>query len=710
MRKLFLDNDDPASGLTALPAAVEVTLRSVDQLDEFDERRIVVGPNASISVGRSSKNTSKRLMAGPNNLYFDSPVISREHAIVSANAALGIPTVYLTDKGSMHGTKVNGSFIERNREHRLHNGDTLQFGVDVVRDQGKDREFHSTPHICPLQGCVLTAHSTETFIAKQYKFSSRVASADPNPLFPRGVSVPDDVSSDEEDDIEDEASMRSSPNPHNYGSQTNPVNVDDFGDSQDVIHLQDEEDPFSPLASIQPSNGVIVEQKMEIHTTAITDSQEAARNSPPRSMASPLSLANEDDSSEVDNHEDDIRSIGTSEMELESQDDDDSLSGDESADSSDAESNCASDVAEVGQGEKENAEAVRRLKLLDYERQRATAAGNGFIQSQVAPPTAPTVQTFQSPPAVQGAPALPEPYKFACSSASTHLPAGAPPKENESMRFKNNGITPMSLFSDDYMGNPWSGDSMMSSRPPAPKQMQWNNPRVTYSSSPNFMRDGNSFTSWPEDPQPVNMFGMAPMQDYRTETLPSFSRAPPPPPPPPREVAHQARPIYSSFMPSELLDNSPVNPENIHNAHDDHDGVDTAALIGVPTPPMPCSEDMSSTTPQQTPRTKVSIAEIVEEAPQQPPTPTSVSSLGNLKRKADVLDEEENETREESPFLPAVEQVIVPVTEVGPAVAPRPKKRLRAALAYGGTAAASVVFTTVAVVGALMALPDGYFE
>lgn len=73
-------------------------------------------------------------MIGPTNAYIDSPTISREHAVLTATSPPAA-CVYLTDKASMHGTVVNGTKLEPHKAYRLNNGDVLQFGANVTREQ-----------------------------------------------------------------------------------------------------------------------------------------------------------------------------------------------------------------------------------------------------------------------------------------------------------------------------------------------------------------------------------------------------------------------------------------------------------------------------------------------------------------------------------------------------------------------------------------------
>jgi pSer/pThr/pTyr-binding forkhead associated (FHA) protein len=115
-----------------------LTLRSIDGQDPLGERVIRLGPGDHIPVGRSSKNQSKGIMARKDNAYIDSPVVSREHAVFTAELSrYDTPMVFLKDKGSMHGTKVNSMPLKSNEKYTLRNGDELEIGSHVVRDRGK---------------------------------------------------------------------------------------------------------------------------------------------------------------------------------------------------------------------------------------------------------------------------------------------------------------------------------------------------------------------------------------------------------------------------------------------------------------------------------------------------------------------------------------------------------------------------------------------
>lgn len=62
----------------------KVTLTSLNGGLGPVQRRFVLNASCqSISVGRASKTASKGLLAAADNAWFDSPVMSRKHAVMS---------------------------------------------------------------------------------------------------------------------------------------------------------------------------------------------------------------------------------------------------------------------------------------------------------------------------------------------------------------------------------------------------------------------------------------------------------------------------------------------------------------------------------------------------------------------------------------------------------------------------------------------------
>jgi hypothetical protein len=131
-------------------SAFRVTLRDVDGFEGFDSREFDLAIDSQFPIGRASKNTTKKdLMPASSNAYIDSPVISREHAVLSANAHSGDPHVFITDAGSMHGTMVNGQRLPAHTPKQLASGDKLQFGIDVNRNEGThSHPLYISPPLC----------------------------------------------------------------------------------------------------------------------------------------------------------------------------------------------------------------------------------------------------------------------------------------------------------------------------------------------------------------------------------------------------------------------------------------------------------------------------------------------------------------------------------------------------------------------------------
>jgi pSer/pThr/pTyr-binding forkhead associated (FHA) protein len=118
----------------------------------FPERRITLYDGKdSITIGRASKISTKGFVAGIDNAWFDSPVMSRLHARLFARMDQKVrrcnppvPIALLTvdqkveirDLGSLHGTYVNdGERLAADELRELQDGDTLRFGAPIWRGQ-----------------------------------------------------------------------------------------------------------------------------------------------------------------------------------------------------------------------------------------------------------------------------------------------------------------------------------------------------------------------------------------------------------------------------------------------------------------------------------------------------------------------------------------------------------------------------------------------
>ena len=128
------------------PPVFRIVLRDVKRYDTYETREFNLPLGSTFPIGRASKNAAKKdLMPAPHNAYIDSPVISREHAVLSAHSDSGKPEVYLSDSGSMHGTMLNGHRLPANAPTLLNYGDVIQLGTDVNRNEGASPRRPSTP-------------------------------------------------------------------------------------------------------------------------------------------------------------------------------------------------------------------------------------------------------------------------------------------------------------------------------------------------------------------------------------------------------------------------------------------------------------------------------------------------------------------------------------------------------------------------------------
>lgn len=88
----------------------------------------------------------KGILGAADNAWFDSPVMSRDHAELRLDPqttvsephtchgyANGEKNVTIHDNGSMHGTTLNDKRLEQMTEVVLANGDVLVFGAEVRR-------------------------------------------------------------------------------------------------------------------------------------------------------------------------------------------------------------------------------------------------------------------------------------------------------------------------------------------------------------------------------------------------------------------------------------------------------------------------------------------------------------------------------------------------------------------------------------------------
>ncbi|KAJ5709479.1 hypothetical protein N7493_010813 [Penicillium malachiteum] len=96
-------------------------------------RTLVLTPaKSAIIIGRSSKRGLKHRSPDSTNGWYESRVMSRDHAQIWIDQLKKI--VYLDDLGSTHGTWINNTRLPFGDPSPLITGDVVRFGVDVERD------------------------------------------------------------------------------------------------------------------------------------------------------------------------------------------------------------------------------------------------------------------------------------------------------------------------------------------------------------------------------------------------------------------------------------------------------------------------------------------------------------------------------------------------------------------------------------------------
>lgn len=106
------------------------------------ERKTIAVPFAPESL-RIGRQTNQKTIPTPGNGFFDSKVLSRQHAEVFAERN---GKIFIRDVKSSNGTFVNGTRLsQENREsepHELQTADHLELGIDIVSEDQKTVVHH----------------------------------------------------------------------------------------------------------------------------------------------------------------------------------------------------------------------------------------------------------------------------------------------------------------------------------------------------------------------------------------------------------------------------------------------------------------------------------------------------------------------------------------------------------------------------------------
>ncbi|KAI4286749.1 MAG: hypothetical protein L6R35_003994 [Caloplaca aegaea] len=278
-----MDYQAPSDKMETQHKAI-VTLTPRDDESDFTRVITLVYPSESVIIGRASKTASKGLVGLPENAWFNSPIMSREHAklfMTSDGAVSPLATydqilyltewhqVHIQDFASTHGTFVGQQRLTPNKPAPLSNGDVIKFGTTVtsgpVTYYGRAFDIHlslviDSPQISPSSSTSKASERSGFHVPNNDADSvSDVSDAESCLLVkshPRTFSVPSSSDEDEATDDEDiviSASRRTSltqkcslppvskhPGPHKLsngqGQQT--ASHDQAGSQKDPIALQ----------------------------------------------------------------------------------------------------------------------------------------------------------------------------------------------------------------------------------------------------------------------------------------------------------------------------------------------------------------------------------------------------------------------------------------------------------------------------------------
>lgn len=137
------------------PSTDTVVVLQLQPLNDTFARKSITIPPPPDNPVRIGRQTNQKTQPTPGNGFFDSKVLSRQHAEISADRE---GKVWIRDVKSSNGTFVNGKRLsQENRDsepHPLTQGDILELGIDIISDDQKTivhhkvaaRVEHAGPH------------------------------------------------------------------------------------------------------------------------------------------------------------------------------------------------------------------------------------------------------------------------------------------------------------------------------------------------------------------------------------------------------------------------------------------------------------------------------------------------------------------------------------------------------------------------------------
>ncbi|KAI1270691.1 hypothetical protein F5Y18DRAFT_19658 [Xylariaceae sp. FL1019] len=208
---------------------ISVVLSERSDFKTVAERHIVLSrDHPVVPIGRASKVLAKGFVPAEDNAWFENPVMSRDHARLSAVLdSHASPAVYIEDVKSFHGTFYTPNDglnqerrLEPHQPQKLVTGDIVRFGIDIFR--------HNTGSFPPCCVDILI----EEMNTKADQTASLVELPKP------GFSVPDDI--DDEDDEElfvatEVTNATQSPSLRCSAPDHYPIAIDLTVDSENVV-------------------------------------------------------------------------------------------------------------------------------------------------------------------------------------------------------------------------------------------------------------------------------------------------------------------------------------------------------------------------------------------------------------------------------------------------------------------------------------------
>ena len=138
-----------------------ITLTPIGAPHEYERNFSLNLDTKQVDIGRASRNIAKGLTAAEDNAWFDSPIMSRQHAKFSLPSLWGnvstwirqhklsvtgltlMKGIYLQDYGSTHGTFIGTRRLHPNVDYTINNGEVITFGVKITSGPRKCNDVQS---------------------------------------------------------------------------------------------------------------------------------------------------------------------------------------------------------------------------------------------------------------------------------------------------------------------------------------------------------------------------------------------------------------------------------------------------------------------------------------------------------------------------------------------------------------------------------------